>query len=62
MALTNHKSLGKGIELLRQGLCPFVERDVQNDIRSGEMAAHALRCRSTLTCSISTFQTLLWLG
>jgi hypothetical protein len=43
MALTNHERLGKGMELLRQGLGPFVEREIQNGIRSGEIAAHALR-------------------
>lgn len=43
MALTNHERLNKGMELLRQGLAPFVEREIQNGIRNGEMAAHALR-------------------
>ena len=43
MARTNHERLGKGLELLRQGLAPFVEREIQNGIRNGEIAAHALR-------------------
>ncbi len=43
MALTNHDRIGKGLELLRQGLSPFVEREIQNGIRNGEMPAHALR-------------------
>jgi len=29
MAITNHERVGKSMELLRQGLAPFVEREIK---------------------------------
>ena len=29
MAITNHERVGKGMELLKEGLCPFVERELK---------------------------------
>jgi predicted AAA+ superfamily ATPase len=43
MAITNHERVGKGLELLRQGLAPFVEREVQEKIRSQEVSMASLR-------------------
>jgi len=43
MALTNHERVGKALELLKTGLGPFVEREIQNGIRNGELPKHALR-------------------
>jgi hypothetical protein len=35
MALTNHERVGKALKLLRQGLGPFVDREVQARIKAG---------------------------
>ncbi len=42
MAITNYERVGKAMELLRQGLAPFVEREVQDKIQAGavRMAAN----------------------
>jgi hypothetical protein len=37
MAITNHERVGKAMELLRQGLGPFVEREVQEKDQDLEM-------------------------
>jgi predicted AAA+ superfamily ATPase len=34
MAMTNHERVGKGIELLKQGLAPFVEREFKGTYRT----------------------------
>ena len=31
MAITNQERIGKAMELLRAGLCPFVEREFKNE-------------------------------
>ena len=40
MALSNHERIGKGLELLKSGIAPFVEREVFNKFRPDE--AHAV--------------------
>ncbi|HXH11272.1 MAG TPA: Swt1 family HEPN domain-containing protein [Alphaproteobacteria bacterium] len=42
MAVTNHERVGKAMELLRAGLGPFVERELQSQYR-GQAKAEALR-------------------
>lgn len=42
MAITNHERVGKALELLRAGLGPFVERELQAQFR-GQAQAEALR-------------------
>ena len=42
MAITNHERVGKTMELLRQGLAPFVEREFQN-LHKGQALAHLQR-------------------
>ena len=32
MAVTNHERVGKGLELLRAGLGPFVERELKQAV------------------------------
>ena len=36
MATTNHDRVSKAMELLREGLAPFVEREVDAKSRAGE--------------------------
>jgi hypothetical protein len=43
MALTNHERVGKGLELLRAGLAPFIERELKNQYRDRALG-EALRC------------------
>ncbi|TVR02140.1 MAG: ATP-binding protein [Desulfovibrionales bacterium] len=43
MALTNHERVGKAMELLRQGLGPFVEREVQARIKTGAVNMETIR-------------------
>lgn len=43
MAITNHERVGKALELLKQGLGPFVKREVQAAVESGTLNAHGLR-------------------
>jgi len=33
VAITNHERVGKGLDLLRAGLAPFVEREVSEALR-----------------------------
>ena len=35
MAITNHERVGKGLELLRLGLAPFVERELKTQYQQG---------------------------
>jgi hypothetical protein len=35
MAITNQERIGKALDLLRQGLAPFVEREVQAAVKAG---------------------------
>jgi predicted AAA+ superfamily ATPase len=37
MALSNQERIGKGLELLRAGLAPFVEREVQSAVKTGSL-------------------------
>ena len=43
MAITNQERIGKAMELLRAGLAPYVEREVQDKIRSGAVRMDTLR-------------------
>ena len=43
MAITNHERVGKALDLLKAGLGPFVQREIQGAIESGRQDAHKLR-------------------
>jgi hypothetical protein len=43
MAVTNYERVGKAMEVLRQGLAPFVEREVQDKIQAGAVRMAAIR-------------------
>jgi predicted AAA+ superfamily ATPase len=43
MAITNHERVGKGLELLRQGLGPFVDREVMAKIEAGILDMSTIR-------------------
>ena len=43
MAMTNHERVGKGLDLLRAGLGPFVEREIRQAVQTRELDADLLR-------------------
>ena len=43
MATTNHERVGKSLELLRDGLAPFVRREVTAKVRAGAVRMDAIR-------------------
>ena len=43
MALTNQERIGNALDLLKAGLGPFVEREIQGALKSGRVGAHQLR-------------------
>jgi hypothetical protein len=43
MAITNQERVGKAMELLRAGLAPYVEREVQAAVRAGTVRMDAIR-------------------
>lgn len=43
MAITNRERVGKALDLLREGLAPFVEREVQEAIRAGAVNMETVR-------------------
>ena len=43
MAITNHERVGKALDLLKAGLGPFVEREVQGALESRKLDAHRVR-------------------
>ena len=43
MAVTNQERVGKAMDLLRQGLAPFVEREVQEKVRIGAVNMETVR-------------------
>jgi predicted AAA+ superfamily ATPase len=43
MAVTNQERVGKAMDLLRQGLAPFVEREVQEKVRIGAVNMDTVR-------------------
>src|SRR6185437_3636483 len=43
MALTNQERIGKAMDLLRAGLAPFVEREVQAAAKAGTVRMEAVR-------------------
>ena len=42
MAITNHERVGKALDLLRVGLAPFVDREVEAALRAGRIARDSL--------------------
>ncbi len=43
MAMTNHERVGKALELLKAGLGPFVDREMQGAVKAQRVGAAALR-------------------
>ena len=43
MAITNQDRVGKAMDLLRQGLAPFVDREVQEKVRIGAVNRDTVR-------------------
>ncbi|MDW8468099.1 MAG: Swt1 family HEPN domain-containing protein [Burkholderiales bacterium] len=43
MAITNHERVGKAMELLRAGLAPFVEREIQAAAKAGTVRLEAVQ-------------------
>ena len=43
MAITNQERVGKAMDLLRQGLAPFVEREVQQAVKAGAVRMDTIR-------------------
>ena len=43
MAITNQERVGKAMDLLRQGLAPFVEREVQQGVKAGTVRMDTIR-------------------
>ena len=43
MAITNHERVGKALELLRAGLAPFVEREIQSAVQTGKVSMEVIR-------------------
>jgi predicted AAA+ superfamily ATPase len=43
MAITNQERIGKALDLLRQGLAPFVDREVQAAVGAGSMRMETIR-------------------
>ena len=43
MAMTNFERIGKALGLLRQGLAPFVEREIHAAIQAGSVRMDAIR-------------------
>lgn len=43
MATTNHERVGKALELLKAGLGPFVDREVQTAVKAQRIDAATLR-------------------
>lgn len=43
MAITNHERVGKALEVLKTGLGPFVEREIQNAIQSGVLSPQSIQ-------------------
>ena len=43
MATTNHERVGRALELLKAGLGPFVEREMQRAVKAQRVGAAALR-------------------
>lgn len=43
MAITNQERAGKAMELLRAGLAPFVEREIQSAVKTGSVRIPSLK-------------------
>ena len=44
ISLSNHERVGKGLELLKAGLAPFVEREFQSQFGKSALAEAQKRC------------------
>ena len=55
MAITNQERVGKAMDLLRAGLAPFVEREIQSAVQ-GRHCAHGrgTPLRATIRCSATS--------
>jgi hypothetical protein len=54
MAITNHERVRKAMELLRAGLAPFVEREVQSAVWSASCAGTATNRRTRSRSPVTT--------
>ena len=43
MAITNQERVGKAMELLREGIAPYVEREVHAAVKAGSVRMDAIR-------------------
>jgi predicted AAA+ superfamily ATPase len=43
MAITNQERIGKAMELLREGIAPYIEREVQSAVKAGSVRMEAIR-------------------
>ena len=51
MAMTNQERVGKAIDLLRTGLAPFVEREVQPAVKAGTVRMDR-HCQTNFSCRL----------
>jgi hypothetical protein len=47
--MTNQERVGKGLELLREGLAPYVEREVEEAVRKSTVNLETVRVASPRT-------------
>jgi hypothetical protein len=43
MAITNQERVAKGLELLKDGLAPFVAREIHSSVKAGRINMEAIR-------------------
>ena len=43
MAMTNHERVGKALEIFRNGIAPYVEREVKSAVQSGALSPQAVK-------------------
>ena len=43
MAVTNQDRVGKALELLKNGLAPFVEREIQSAVKAGTLRMESIQ-------------------
>ena len=68
MAITNHERIGKGLELLRNGLAPFIDREVSarlpslvdNPIQRMQVSDRNLAGKPVSQWDVSALLTLMW--
>src|SRR4029079_3559004 len=49
MAVTNQERVGKAMELLREGIAPYIQREVQEAVKAGSVRMDASRCSAAHT-------------